>query len=55
MRTGGKTDIQADITKLTVAFRNFAKAPEEEIRNLLNCNLSAQATIFRPRLHFNVT
>ena len=27
-RTGGRTDGQTDKTKLIVAFRNFAKAPE---------------------------
>jgi hypothetical protein len=54
-QTDRQTDIPSDITKLIVAFRNFAKAPEDEIRNLRNCNLSAQSTIFRPILHFNVT
>jgi hypothetical protein len=28
MRTEGQTDEQTDMTKLTVAFRNFAKAPK---------------------------
>ena len=46
---------RADITKLIVAFRNYAKASEDEIRNLRNCILSAQTTIFRPILDFNVT
>jgi hypothetical protein len=55
MQTDGQTDIRSDITKLMAAFRNFAKTAEDEIRNLLNCHLSAQATILRPILHFNVT
>jgi hypothetical protein len=28
MRTGGRTDRHTDMTKLIVAFRNFAKAPK---------------------------
>ena len=54
-QTERQTYIRSDITKLIVAVRNFAKAPGDEIRNLRNCNLSAQATIFRSTLHFNVT
>ena len=30
----GRTDRQPDMTKLTVAFRNLAKAPEKRITNL---------------------
>ena len=29
MRTDRQTDIQTDMTKLTVAFQNFAKAPKK--------------------------
>jgi len=29
MRTGGRADRQTDMTKLIVAFRNFAKAPKK--------------------------
>ena len=28
-RAGGRTDRQTDMTKLTVAFRNYANAPEQ--------------------------
>jgi hypothetical protein len=32
MRTGGRTDTHTDMTKLIVAFRNFAKAPKNELK-----------------------
>jgi len=30
MRAGGRTDEQTDMTKLLVAFRNFAKDPKSQ-------------------------
>ena len=36
MRTDGQTDRGTDMTKLTAAFRNFAKVPKRAGRNLHN-------------------
>jgi hypothetical protein len=36
-RTDGRTDRQADVTKLMVAFRNFANAPKKKIHLLTQC------------------
>jgi hypothetical protein len=40
-RAGGRTDRQTDMTKLTDAFRNFAKAPRNE-RKIAHCRQNAE-------------
>ena len=54
-RTDGRTDGRADVSKIIVAFRNFAKAPSERLRVTImlafRCDISVKYE-FRPWLHY---
>jgi len=40
-----RTDEQTDMTKLTVAFRNFANAPENEDSQFITCHTKLAKTL----------
>jgi len=44
-RTDGRRDGQTDMTKLTVAFRNFANSPKNRL-NLRTCAIFTKCSVF---------